>query len=270
MLKKLIGLALQEVIFSFQAILSNIERDAKHEESSHFRQACRAREIEHVLIKFSTELMFVYKVYSGMDVAGADEPGGESSSLDSLNLIEFFTMIRDAGIQDVNLTKPEIINIFIYVQDDGSIINEPREENADAREGHHAHHGGPVPAGQPMPDDTEMDYGEFCEALCGCACYKTLDPYITMPQKLEFLIIKNIVPLFHALKEGKVPSMAHAQVSPQAVTRGKQAAHRKRPQLTGGTLAATPGLIRADGGVTARPRGVVGMCACRDGLRASE
>jgi hypothetical protein len=202
----------QEVIFSFQSVLSNIERDAKHEDSAHFRHACRTREIENLLIKFSTELMFVYKIYSGMDAADAEQTAGESSSLDSLNLVEFITMVRDAGIEDVNFTKPEIINIFIYVQDDGSIVNEPQEDGAEAGDGRHAHNGGAVPAGQPMSDDTEMDYGEFCEALCGCACYKTLDPYITMPQKLEFLIIKNIVPLFHALRAGTITPISH-QVS---------------------------------------------------------
>ena len=202
----------QEVIFSFQSVLSNIKRDAKHENSTHFRHACRTREIENLLIKFSTELMFVYKIYSGMDTADAEQTAGESSSLDSLNLVEFIAMVRDAGIEDVNFTKPEIINIFIYVQDDGSIVNEPQEDGAEAGGGRHAHHGGAVPAGQPMADDTEMDYGEFCEALCGCACYKTLDPYITMPQKLEFLIIKNIIPLFHALRVGTITPMSH-QVS---------------------------------------------------------
>jgi hypothetical protein len=162
--------------------------------------------------------MFVYKVYAGMDTAGAEATDGESSSLDSLNLMEFMTMMKDAGIQDINLTKPEIINIFIYVQDDGSIMDTAQQDVDSAESGHglpgHRPNGGSLSAGQPMADDTEMDYGEFCEALCGCACYKTLDPYITMPQKLDFLLIKNVIPLFRELKAGKVPSLQALKAAP--------------------------------------------------------
>ncbi len=42
------------------------------------------------------------------------------------------------------------------------------------------------------------------QALCGCACYKTLDPYITLPQRLELIIIKHIVPLCNAMKAGQI------------------------------------------------------------------
>lgn len=48
-------------------------------------------------------------------------------------------------------------------------------------------------------------FASISQALCGCACYKILDPYITLPQKLEMLIIKNIQPLYHALRRGKKP-----------------------------------------------------------------
>jgi hypothetical protein len=45
-----------------------------------------------------------------------------------MNLAEFMAFTRDAGIQDINLTRPEIVNIFIYVQDDGSIIDQSTDE----------------------------------------------------------------------------------------------------------------------------------------------
>ena len=64
---------------------------------------------------------------------------------------------QDASIQDINLTRPEIINIFIYVQDDGSVI-QPSDNPADG-----PGVGGALIGGQPMGDDTEMDFGEFCE-----------------------------------------------------------------------------------------------------------
>jgi hypothetical protein len=71
-------------------------------------------------------------------------------------------------------------------------------------------------------EDTEMDFSEFCEALCGsvqppftarfesiccnstsslsqdcvcagCACYKSLDPYMSLEMRLEQLLNKSIL-----------------------------------------------------------------------------
>ena len=180
----------KDIVFTFQKILVSIEQHAKAEDSRAFREQCRGTDVEAVLNKYSTELMHVYKVYSGMDEEDADD-------LDSMNLMEFMTLTRDAGIQDVNLTKPEVVNIFIYVQDDGSVIREDDSPEAAAQNNIDKTE---FISGHGMSDDTEMDYSEFCESLCGCACYKILDPYITMPQKLDFLIIKHILPLYSSLQ----------------------------------------------------------------------
>jgi hypothetical protein len=64
---------------------------------------------------------------------------------------------QDASIQDINLTRAEIVNIFIYVQDDGTVVQHS-DNQADGPEV-----GGTLIGGQPMGDDTEMDFGEFCE-----------------------------------------------------------------------------------------------------------
>jgi hypothetical protein len=236
----------KDIVFCFHSIIASIERDAKKDECEEFRLACRSQAVQNLLIQHSDALTYAYKVYSGMDnsVMDSEAEQGEldTSHLESMNLAEFMALTRDAGIQDINLTRPEIVNIFIYVQDDGSVIDQSTNE-ANGSGG-----GGGLIGGQPMADDTEMDYGEYCEvspvifqtvnvhahfrcvgvaerracfplsdplfvtvvytctsgeqALCGCACYKTLDPYITLPQRLELIIIKHIVPLCNAMKAG--------------------------------------------------------------------
>lgn len=76
---------------------------------------------------------------------------------------------QDAGIQDINLTRPEIVNIFMYVQDDGAVLNAAdTEEHTAGTATANALRGRAIIGGEPMPDDTEMDYGEFCEV--GLAC----------------------------------------------------------------------------------------------------
>ena len=145
----------KDIVFTFQKILVSIEQHAKAEDSRAFREQCRGTDVEAVLNKYSTELMHVYKVYSGMDEEDADD-------LDSMNLMEFMTLTRDAGIQDVNLTKPEVVNIFIYVQDDGSVIREDDSPEAAAQNNIDKTE---FISGHGMSDDTEMDYSEFCESL---------------------------------------------------------------------------------------------------------
>ena len=169
----------KDIIFGVQSLMASIERSAKRDLSDEFRLLCRAQEVQDVLMKYLTQLTFTYNVYSGVDTSGIEDP--DMSHLDSMNLKEFIQLTKDARIQDINFTQPEIMNVFIYVQDDGSIISN-NEEGAGGGEG-----GGDVGGG--MTDDTEMDYGEFCEALCACSCYKTLDPYVTLSQKLEILIV---------------------------------------------------------------------------------
>ena len=141
-----------EVVFTFQTVLAAIELNAKTEQSGQFRLACRSEEVEKVLIQYSRELMFTYKVYAGMDTTENDDDG--SAKLDSMNLVEFMTLMKDSGIQDINLTKPEIVNMFIYVQDDGSVVNQDTDDGQVASS--HGHEG--IVCGQPMADDTEMDY----------------------------------------------------------------------------------------------------------------
>jgi len=45
---------------------------------------------------------------------------------------------------------------------------------------------------------------EFCEALCGCSCYKVLDPYFTLNQKLDHLCSRYIVPFATRVKRNTV------------------------------------------------------------------
>jgi hypothetical protein len=169
----------KDIIFGVQSIMASIERSAKRDLSDEFRLLCRSQEVQDVLMKYLTQLTFTYNFYSGVDTSGIEDP--DISHLDSMNLKEFIQLTKDAKIQDINFTQPEIMNVFIYVQDDGSVISN-NEEGAGGGEG-----GGD--AGGGMSDDTEMDYGEFCEALCACSCYKTLDPYVTLSQKLEILLV---------------------------------------------------------------------------------
>ncbi|EKX36073.1 hypothetical protein GUITHDRAFT_155319 [Guillardia theta CCMP2712] len=83
--------------------------------------------------------------------------------------------VQDMKVMDNNLTVNVIINIFIYVQDDSSAKDEqPYLTSGD--------------------DEREMDYIEFREALCGIACYKILDPYLTLAQKLETLVVNHMLP----------------------------------------------------------------------------
>jgi len=151
----------KDIVFCFHSIIASIERDAKKDECEQFRLACRSQAVQNVLIQHSDALAYAYKVYSGMDnsVVDSEAEQGEldTSHLESMNLAEFMAFTRDAGIQDINLTRPEIVNIFIYVQDDGSIIDQSIDE-ANGSGG-----GGGYIGGQPMADDTEMDYGEYCE-----------------------------------------------------------------------------------------------------------
>ncbi|KAJ1488141.1 hypothetical protein T484DRAFT_2140210 [Baffinella frigidus] len=112
-----------------------------------------------------------------------------SANLDSLNVSEFLLMAKESGLIDINLTKANVLNIFVYVQNDGNIMD---DEEGD--------------------EDTEMDFSEFCEALCGCACYKTLDPYMSLEMRVESLFNKYMEPLSNRIKReiaaGRSPSSA--------------------------------------------------------------
>ena len=56
--------------------------------------------------------------------------------------------------------------------------------------------GEPVPEGEDedeCPEDCEMTYAEFLEALAAVSCFYKPDPYICLEQRLEVFFLTNVV-----------------------------------------------------------------------------
>mmetsp|Transcript_3756 Transcript_3756/g.13461 ORF Transcript_3756/g.13461 Transcript_3756/m.13461 type:complete len:959 (+) Transcript_3756:729-3605(+) len=160
----------QSLPLAYERIVRNIKTFGNKEETEHFRSASRAPAVHRVFLNYSTMLLQIFQDYSSKDTTDLVE---DSSMV--MNLKEFMQFVQDMKVMDNNLTVNVIINIFIYVQDDSSAKDEqPYLTSGD--------------------DEREMDYIEFREALCGIACYKILDPYLTLAQKLETLVVNHMLP----------------------------------------------------------------------------
>ena len=55
-------------------------------------------------------------------------------------------------------------------------------------------HGGSEKDGMETTADEEMVYMEYLEALAAVACYKNLNPYVTLEKKLESFLVETLFP----------------------------------------------------------------------------
>jgi hypothetical protein len=105
--------------------------------------------VQQILLRHQDLLKSVYTKYAQLDQQDTDD-------LDEMNLVEFLLFAEDSGLMDPILTQTCIVNIFVYVQD-GDLDKHDAQEKSE---------------GEGVQSDRQLNYSEFCEALCGCSCYK--------------------------------------------------------------------------------------------------
>lgn len=171
-----------ELPFSYLQVVKMISQYAKKERTETFRRACRDSTVQDLLHKNEESLKEIYNAYAKLDNTADD-------IMEEMNLQEFLLFARDANIIDSNLTQTCIVNIFIYVQDEDPDTHHVQDKVSEGADG-----------GAEVETDRQLDFGEFCEALCGCSCYKILDPYFTLQQKVDHLCSRFIVPFATKVK----------------------------------------------------------------------
>ena len=94
-----------------------------------------------------------------------------------IDLKEFTKFLKEKDVVNKQFPAKSVVKIFNCVQDEGEPVPEGGDDDDDDE----------------CPEDCEMTYSEFLEALAAVACFYQPDPYICLEQRLEVFFLTKIL-----------------------------------------------------------------------------
>ena len=133
---------------------------AQRSDVDEFRKKLSEKRVQAIYDKYQLKLKIVFLQKAGMDGV--------------IQLDEFTKFLKEKGVVNKKFPAKMVVKIFNCVQDEGEPIPEGEDEDE-------------------CPEDCEMTYQEFLEALAAVACFHQPDPYVCLEQRLEIFFLTSVV-----------------------------------------------------------------------------
>lgn len=142
----------------------NILPFAKRSDAEEFRKKLRIPIIKGVFTKYNERLEHIFEKYAKFD--SEQNTGDESRADITMNMREFTKMCKD---KQISIPHRKVMSVFQNVQNDDTAFAD--DDSMDA----------------------EVDFTEFQEAVAAIACIMFPDPYSPMEQRIEMLLLRNLL-----------------------------------------------------------------------------
>ena len=128
---------------------NNLLPFAKRSDVDKFRKQFPA--LRCIFQKYAARIKVVFQRFAGLDQDDAED-------LDTMNLKEFFAMLKEKKLLDARLPH-KLVQHFQNVQSDDTAFGDE--------------------------EDVEVDYDEFLEAICAIGCIIFPNPYESFEQRIK-------------------------------------------------------------------------------------